>query len=158
MKTEDLKPGYECVFTVRDYCDGPLKGIANYLGHPHFYERIFDEVKDNYSDLFRLSPLDAEIFQLAMEAWNIWRRWEIAFHTGKTNIGTHPALPHEAKRRAELTSVLDRFLAIDPGKAVARIGQFEVLGRPNLPKGVRRPMQVKWSEPLSESLSTADVR
>lgn len=158
MKNEELKPGYECVFTVTDYYDGPLKGVANYLKRPHFYERIFDGEKDAYSEVFRLSPLDTEIFQLAIEDWDIWRRWEIAFHTGKADIGTHPALPHEAKRHAELKSVLDKSLIIEPRNAVARIGQFEVLGEPNLPEGVRRAMQVKWSEPRPESPSTADVR
>jgi hypothetical protein len=61
------------------------------------YECIFAEAEDNYSDLFRLTPLDVEIFQLAMEDWSIWQRWELAFNTGKADISTHPALPHEAK-------------------------------------------------------------
>jgi len=30
VQTNDLKPGYEQVFTVTDYYDGPRKGIANY--------------------------------------------------------------------------------------------------------------------------------
>jgi hypothetical protein len=72
-----LKPGFECVFTVTDYCDGPPKGIANYRGKPHFYERVVDEAKDDYSELFRLTPLDAETFRVAMEYWNIWRRWRL---------------------------------------------------------------------------------
>jgi hypothetical protein len=53
MKTDDLQPGYECVFTVTDYYDGPRKGIANYNGRPHFYECVFDGAKmitRNYSN------------------------------------------------------------------------------------------------------------
>jgi hypothetical protein len=73
MKPEGFNPGYECAFTDTDYYDGPRKGIANYQGKPHFYECIFHEAKDDYSELFRLTPRDSETYQLAMEDWHIWR-------------------------------------------------------------------------------------
>jgi hypothetical protein len=158
MKTEQLKTGYEQVFTVTDYYDGPREGIANYRGQPHFYECIFNEAKDDYLELFRLTPLGTEVFQLAMEDWNIWRRWEIAFHAGQTDISTHPALPHEANRHAELKRILDRSLVTDPERAILRVGRFEALGESNLPKGVIRHLQVEWTGPLTESPSTPVVR
>jgi hypothetical protein len=68
----------------------------------------FDEAKGNYSDLFRLTPIDADIFQLAMEDWSSWQRWELAFKTGKTGIRMHPALPDETNRHLELKRILDR--------------------------------------------------
>jgi hypothetical protein len=147
MRCEELKPGYELVFTVTDYHDGPRKGIANYEGRPHFYECIFDTSTDEYSDVYRLTSLDAESFQLAMEDWEIWKRWEAAFHEGKTEIGTHPALTYDADRKAELKRILDKILLTDPTKAISRIGKFEVLGTSNLPKGVTRPLQVEWIQP-----------
>jgi hypothetical protein len=67
MATADLKPGYERVYTVIDYYDGPRKGIADYRGKPHFYECIFDESKNDYTDSFLLAPVDPQSFQLAME-------------------------------------------------------------------------------------------
>jgi hypothetical protein len=145
--TPELKPGYDCVFTVTDYRDGPLKGIANYRGEPHFYERVCDDAKDDNSELFRLTPIDAETFRVAMEDWNIWRRWESAFHNGKADINTHPALPHEAGRHAELKRILDESLVTDPQKAFTLAGQFESLGEPGLSKGVWQPLQVKWVAP-----------
>jgi hypothetical protein len=147
--TEELKPGYECVFTVTEYYDGPREGIANYRGIPHFYECIFDEVKDNYSEVFRLTPLDSDTFQLAIEDWEVWQRWEFAYHDGKIGLDTHPASPNEANRHQELKLILDRVLVTEPTKAFSQVGQFEVLGTPNLPKGVMRLLQVKWSSPLS---------
>jgi hypothetical protein len=149
MNSEALKPGYEYVFTVTEYFDGPRKGIANYQGNPHFYECIFDEAKDDYSGVFQLTPLDSETLKLAMEDWETWRRWEFAYHDGKTDINTHPALPHEASRHTELKLILVKMLVTDPAKAISRIGQFEVLGTPSLPKGVIRPLQVKWTSPSS---------
>lgn len=147
MDALKLKPGYEIVFTVTEYYDGPRKGIADYQGKPHLYECLFDEAADNYSQSFLLTPLDQESFDLAMEDWEIWRRWEDAFHSGKADKSTHPALPHEARRHAELKQILEKSLVTDPKKALTRIGQFDVRGASSLPRGVLRPLQVKWTEP-----------
>jgi hypothetical protein len=149
MKTEQLKSGYEQVFTVTDYYDGPRAGIANYHGQPHFYKCIFNEAKDDYLELFRLTPLNTEIFQLAMADWNIWRQ---------TDVSTHPALPHEANRHAELRRILERSIVTDPDRAILRVGRFEALGESSLPKGVIRPLQVEWTEPRTESPLAGLVR
>ncbi len=150
MNIEQLKPGYERVFTVTGYYDGPREGIANLHGAPHVYECLFDEAKSEFSDQFLLTPIDTETFQLAIEDWNIWRRWELAFKTGKADMSTHPALPHEAMRHAELKQILDRTLLTNPEKALMKIGQFESLGEQNLPIGVLSALQVKWAEPLTK--------
>ena len=71
MDLPELKPGFEAVFTVRVYYDGPRSGIANYQGKPHFYDCIFDEAKDDYSDEYWLTPIDSATFELAMEDWEI---------------------------------------------------------------------------------------
>jgi hypothetical protein len=146
LDTDRVEPEYEAVFTVTEYYDGPRQGIANHLDTPHFYECLFDEAKDNYSDLFLLTPITKEIFDLAMEDWAIWRRWELAFHAGTAGAETHPALPHEAERHAELKQILDKALVTNQTKAFTRRGQFHVLGNANLPKGIVRPLQVKWTQ------------
>ena len=79
VTSADLKPGYERVHTVVDYYDGPRKGIADYGGKPHLFECIFDESKDDYSQMFHLKLLDPETFRIAMEDWAIWKRWEMHF-------------------------------------------------------------------------------
>jgi hypothetical protein len=107
MSSEILKDGFEMVFTVEEYYDGPRKGIANYRGKPHFYGCILNEEKQNYSDKFRLTPLDQKNFELALEAWEIWRHSEIAFHTDKTTRDTHPTLPQDAERYSELNKMLE---------------------------------------------------
>ena len=147
MSSENLKDVFELVFTVGDYYDGPRKGIANYQSKPHFYECIFDEEKQNYSDRFQLTPLGQKSFELAVEAWGIWRRWEIAFHTGKTAIDTHPALPHESARYAQLHKILEPLLVTDIRTAIVRNGYFEAREGLKLSKGVMKPLQVRWTEP-----------
>ena len=136
----------ETVHTVTDYWDGPRQGIANFQGSPHFYDCIFDSVKDDYSDLYRLTPLDESIFRLAMEAWGIWKRWEFAFHSGKATIETHPALPEDVARHNELEQILAKELQSSPD-AIVRHGTFFGLKDTKLPKGVIRPLQVQWSTP-----------
>lgn len=64
-----------------------------------------------------------------------------AYQSGQTDLSTHPALPQDASRHAELKKILDNVLRIDPPKAIKRTAQFEVLGEKNLPPGMprRRP-------------------
>jgi len=64
---------------VMDYYDGPRKGVANFRGQPHFYDCIFDERNDEYSDLYHLTPLSQRIFELAKEDWAIGRNGNLPF-------------------------------------------------------------------------------
>jgi hypothetical protein len=146
LDADELQPGHEAVFTVTDYDDGPRRGIANYLGNPHFYECLFDKAKQDYSELFRLTPIGPEIFQIAMEDCAIWKRWESAFHAGTVDARTHPALPHETERHEELKQILDKTPVMDETKTVTLRGRFDVLGKADLPKGVIRPLRVKWTQ------------
>jgi hypothetical protein len=145
-----LKAGYERVYTVLDYDDGPRKGVADFQGQPHLYECVFDDSEGDYSKFFLLMPLDAESLRMALEAWAIWQRWEFAYHRGETDISTHPALPHESQRHRELEGVLRNLLVMDSAKAVTRIGHFEAVGGETLPKGILRTLQVKWVEASAE--------
>jgi hypothetical protein len=148
MKEANLSPGYETVFSVMDYSGWPRKGIENYQGTPHLYEWVSNGAKDPDPKLFRLMPLSAEIFRLAMEDWEIWRRWLVASYEQKTDISTRPALPSDTTRHVELKRILDEALIFDSRKAVMRVGQFEVLAEPSFPERVIRQLQVKWIQPI----------
>jgi hypothetical protein len=150
VNAEQLKPGYERVFTVSDYYDGPLRGIADYNGQPHFfdlYHCTFDESANEYSYLYRLTPVPRDVFRLALEDWEIWRRWEAAFHTGKATLDSYPALPHDAVRYAEIKPALDAALRSNLSISIVRQGIFEAIRTETLPKGAMRPFQVRWIEP-----------
>jgi hypothetical protein len=144
--SEELKSGYEIVFTVTDYYDGPRRGIANLRGKPHLYECVFDEAKDDYSKIFQLTPVDNELFSAALEDWEIWKRWWLAFHNGKTDMASHPALPEDRAGHEDLAKRLHS-LKTDPIRSVKQIATFDVVGNSSLPKGVIRPLQVTWTEP-----------
>jgi hypothetical protein len=121
-------------------------GLPTSKGNPHFYERIFDFAGDDYSDMYRLTPVDDRSFRLAMDAWEIWCRWELAFHTGKAKMESHPALPEDIARHKELKLVLDKALQSSPN-AIIQTGTFSVLGQSDQPPGVLRNQQVRWINP-----------
>jgi hypothetical protein len=139
--------GYELVFTVADYYDGPRQGVANYRGEPHFYDCVFDQEEDEYSDLYRLTPIDQRTFELAVEAWAIWRKWELAYHSGKVKSDSHPALRADTTKYKRIWRKLDASLKTDSARCISRKGHFKAIEAPKLPKGVLRPFQVKWLQP-----------
>src|SRR5688572_30570390 len=108
----------ERVYTVTDYWDGPRAGIADYDGRPHTFDAVFDDEADAWSDVFVLRPIDAETLALALEAWAIWLRWKATFDTGQTTTDTHPPLPADRARHAELEAAIERRLAARPDEAV----------------------------------------
>ena len=106
MTSYPSEPGFEEVFTVTDYYDGPRQGIANYCGSAHIYDCVVSEEKQNYSSLYRLTPVTDQVFQLALEDWAIWQRWERAFKAGQTSEKTHSSLPEDAVRHTEFESLV----------------------------------------------------
>ena len=139
MSASELSPGWEKVFTVTEYYDGPRQGVANFKGQPHFYDCIFDEVRSNYSNLYRLTPVGPQILALAEEDCAIWERWESAFRAGNTTRDTHPALPQDRGRYQELRAALDPSLETDHANCIIQVGSFE--------EGIGRPLQVSWTNP-----------
>ena len=118
---------FETVHTMIDYYDGPRRGVANFNSEPHFYESTFGDigdVPDDAVDIFHLSPITEDVFQLVIEDWAIWLRWQSAHHRGDTGSETHPALPVDRSRHDELQPLLDRVLKIDPGNLVKAHAEF----------------------------------
>ena len=140
------KPGYEAVFTVAEYYDGPRGGLANFHGIPHIYECIFDEQRNAYSDSFHLMPVGPEILMAAMTNWKIFLRWRTAFDAGQTTIATHPALPEDKARYDATRRTLEQAIASAKPRAIRATGKFDILGESTLPRDVHTRWQVKWTE------------
>lgn len=133
---------------MTDYYDGPRKGIADFEGRPHLYESEWDDLADEYAFTFKLSPVEPRLFELALESWSIWRRWETAFYRGRTTVKTHPALPEERTRSVELKRILDGELRIDEGQCVRAEGDFKAIEDPEWNGLGWRPLQVRWTRVL----------
>jgi hypothetical protein len=102
---------------MSDYYDGPRTGITTLHGQPHAYQSLWTD-QDGGVDTFVLQPIDNETFQLALEDWAIWKRWDAAFAAGQTTIETHPALPEDRARHNELKVILSPQLTFDTEKAL----------------------------------------
>ena len=126
---------FDIVHTITDWYDGARAGVADLAGRPHYYESQFDYLRGDRSDTYLLRPIDEETFWLAMEDWNIWLRWEAAFHEGRTPHETHRALPEDRDRHDELARVLAERLVVSPDTGFKARGDFKY-GKPTL---------VKWS-------------
>ena len=147
VESVKLKRGYELVFTVDEYYDGPRTGVANFRGEPHFYDCIFDKNRNDYTDLYRLTPIDPKTFERALKAWRIWRKWEFAYHEGKAKWESHPALQADTTKYRKILKMLGRTLKTDPKGNITRMGHFAPIAKSKLPNGVLHDLQVKWSRP-----------
>lgn len=148
---DSVRRPFERVFTMTDYYDGPRRGIANFDGRPHVYDSPFDHWKDEYADLYELRAVDEATFQLALEDWNIWLRWETAYHAGATPASTHPALGPDRVRHDEIARHLEARLAALPGPAIRARAVFRSSARQL--GGTRRWLEVQWT-PLRDDGGT----
>jgi len=133
---------YDIVHTVTDYYDGPKRGIADFKGVPHFYESRWDE-QDDGTGTFMLQPIDDETFKLAMEDWDIWKRWRGAFDRHEATIETHPALPLDRARHDEIAAIVAPKLRVLPDIAFQVRGRFTT--KPHGTKHSQSGWIVYWS-------------
>jgi hypothetical protein len=59
---ENVQILFESVFAIYDFRDGPLTGIAEFMNAPHFFECVFDQDKDEWSNSFFFDPTRARGF------------------------------------------------------------------------------------------------
>ena len=148
---------YERVYTVWDYYDGPRSGIADYGGVPHHFVNEFDEDKDDYTNTFTLRPIDNTTLQLIIKQWDIWRSWELAFHSGQRDKSSHPALPGQDETYAQLG--IEIKTEIDTNTAIAVLARADFrprVNQPELPKGMLCELEVEWTgDPTDHSNNKA---
>lgn len=140
-----LLDGYELVHTVSDYYDDVVSGIATFQGAPHFYERVFDETASEYSDLFHLTPLSMESFNLGIESFEIFLRWREALNAGQTDLSTHPALPSDRERWCEIQDHLNENMKTIPVRAILVQGKVTTLGQRGRAFRALDALQAKWT-------------
>lgn len=153
MRKEQLKnaieKGYDLVYTVHDYFDGPLKGIADNEGIPHVYQRIFDEVQDDWSNRYYLKSISTSEFSVVLEEWATWEKWIQAFNQGLVNLESHPCLPEDRERKKELRALVNIIFRIDLDSCLIATGEFSDLeicvskDATSIVSGIR-PLKVKW--------------
>jgi hypothetical protein len=64
----------EPLLFVLDYFDGPIVGVAEFHGAPHYFEAEFDEVNDCYTNRYTLFELSEDTMKSVFAARAMWRR------------------------------------------------------------------------------------
>jgi len=138
---------------MTDFYDGPRGGVADFRGRPHAYASLFDE-SAGYSDTFLLMPIQEELLRLAQEDWQIWLRWERAFHAGEATQDTHPALPPDRARHKELSRLIGDRLVPKPELSLRARAEFRYPSK--------QVMEVSWQpceeEPNQAAQTTPGLR
>ena len=105
----------EPIYTVDLFYDRSIEGIADFGGKPHHFRCEFDREADEYADVFLLTPIQASALVLVIERREISLRWKAAFEAGRVSLDTHPTLPEDRTRYAELQKAIDQ--AINDGQS-----------------------------------------
>ena len=148
MLVQILEAGYERVFTVVDYYDGPREGVANYDKRPHHYKSEWDEDADDWAEFYILTPVSDEYFAAALESWEIWLRYERALHSGDARREDHPALPEDQNRHSELKAILESQVLPNPDGSTRMCADFlPIESSPEKSQVGMRPLQVRWRPP-----------
>jgi hypothetical protein len=85
------------VYCVDDFFDNIIiEGIAKYNNEKYYFECIFSNEKDYWTNEYYLTLLNESIFKMAMENWEYWEKWL------KQSIIPHPV--EYAKRRRTMTA------------------------------------------------------
>jgi hypothetical protein len=146
----------EQVHAVWDYYDGPRSGVADYRNLPHYFECGWDAGNSNFGDVFALTTLDEETFSVACEQWEIWRKWELAFHDGRVPLESHPGHGGIDARYDELETILNSRISLIGGpRTFARASFSTALPVEDVPPGMMRTLVVDWSDARAEEFLAA---
>lgn len=115
---------WDGVHTVNGYYDGPERGVADYRGKPHIYQREWDGGRDDFTCRFLLSEIEPELLSLVSENWEIWLRWDAAYRRGDVDLSSHPALPEDRARHEELVRLIGNRLTVDREHCVIKWARF----------------------------------
>ena len=140
----NLQSGFEVVYLIYDYWDQPRSGVADYHGEPHWFENIFDDERDTYTDDYWLTRLTAEEFAIAKEQSEMFLRWRHAFDQGQVDLPSHPALPQDSERYAKLKKQITSAIESKARERFKASGKFAFLDEPNQKRELAK-FQVHWN-------------
>lgn len=128
-----------------DWYDGPRTGVANYNNMPHFFESQWKDLSSQEEDIYKVSPIGEGLTELAKEAWEIWKRWDIAYHKGHVDKDTHPYLPEDKVRGEKIKEKLDLELKVNKSNCLNLKASFEIADDQEDIPGMKK-LLVTWVE------------
>ena len=110
-----MRRPFEKVYAVYRYHDGPVSGVADLDGKPHFFEKSWDEDSDDYGTTFSIAPISEDVLKLVIEDWEMWLRCMAAFRGGEMSMEPQsqapPVLPADQDRYEEIAPLLKEGLS-----------------------------------------------
>lgn len=143
---------WEPVHTVDNFWDRPRSGVADFGGAPHFYDCIFDDDADDWTDRYVLGPLPSTAFATVMEHWALLERWRNALDRGDVTVKSAPVFPEDrslyTQLRAEIDEVREATCAAGPSfEARGLFRRSDHDERRQRPGGVMAKWTVRWTKP-----------
>ena len=117
---------FERIYTIDEWRAGPKAGVANFAGVPHFFRSVRrdSDVCSPDEDLFELTPLSPELFEMMLEADALFRRWHPGPRIGSPDAQDGPRAAEDRARYARLEREIADALAARLPIAIMR-GQFD---------------------------------
>jgi len=98
---------FERVYVEHEWYDGPLRGIADCDGKPHYFATVFDVDADEWAyNVVRLWPVDEATLEREIEAWHLFVALNDRRAAGKAPSGSHSGLQGMTERDDELKALL----------------------------------------------------
>jgi hypothetical protein len=140
-----IRMPFERVFMVWDIYDGARSGLACLRGKPHYFDCEIDRVHGGYTDIYQLWPIDEELLTLATAQWQLYRAWELRFHSGDVPLETHPGHRGQNARYDDLEDEIHRRLSLLGTPTCRALADFRACAhQPELPAGCLRELEVQW--------------
>jgi hypothetical protein len=141
--------GFERIYSITDFWDGPRAGAADYSGTPHFFRSVWRAHEDDWDlDRFFLHPISPEEAAWEAESWAIWRRFA-AFYRGRQapapeNPADWGALPEDLDRHHELRKLLAVARNVSKTDCIVATGVFRTIDG-SITGFVAPLLEVEWA-------------
>lgn len=130
---------------VWDIYDGARSGLACLGGKPHYFDCEIDRVHGGYTNVYQLWLIDEELLTLATAQWELYRAWELKFHSGEASLKTHPGHRGQNERYDDLEDEIDRRLGLLGTPTCRALAGFRARDhQPELPPGCLKELEVQW--------------
>ncbi len=134
----------EKVYVENDRYDRPREGIADFNGTPHRFKSKFDDLKDEYSDIYFLIPISYDELDLEIEQWKIFVEWNKKYEAGKASTETHPGNGGVNQRWDEIEKKLHPKRGLIPDSALVAKATFEPIDQKNRYESSGPDYEVIW--------------
>jgi len=141
--------GYERVYAIADFWDGPRAGAADYHGAPHIFRSVWLADKDEWDvGRYFLHPIAPEQAAWEAESWAIWQRFTEFYRGRQAPLPENPAdwgaLPDDVDRQRELRRLLAGVGDVSKADCIVATGEFRTIEQ-SVVGFVAPLLEVEWT-------------